>query len=341
MSSPPPPTSVRAELLKLKAVIGSGEELNWTLAQDTALFKALETFSADFERRTSQLAASLDDFGLDVARAHVKLSNASNELSALSRTQFMEHRVYEEAADDTAADETPAASIVQAPKTEEEQQAALVRECASLVQLGLNAMGAFPLDDEELEDEAAAPPLPGHSYVDLALPFVIGTPEFLADDTCGLFEPDERETMRTTMETGAEGDEDGTEESEEDEEDDEEDEEVEDEEELAASRGRQPPMRAGRDSEDDEESDDDYDDDFDDSESAVRRPTPAIACPHAGPPRSPSRSQLRRLCPSPELTGCAVQLQLTRAALPSPKLTLCVCVCARARARALCHRLPP
>ena len=227
MSSEVPPagagSSPRDALLRLK-----GQVSRWTLAQDAELYKALEAFSSSFEARAAAAAASVDELSLEITRAQIKLNTAANELSALSRTQFMEHRVYEE---DGVPEQEEAAAASEVPPvampSEAEREAALVRECANLVQAGLTAMASFPLDDEEPEDAAAAmlPPIPGHSYADLALPFVIGTPEFLADDTCGLYDPEERETARTTVDAGGDPDR-----------DDDDDDEDEEEEDTAASR---------------------------------------------------------------------------------------------------------
>lgn len=182
----------------------------WTLAQDAMLAKALAGFGLRVQRRSNELEATVADFGLEIARAQARLSTAANELTVLSRTQFMEHRVDPDEEDETLADADPAtaapgATPVASPPllSEEEQQAAIVRDAAKIVREGIAAMKAFPLPGAE--DDAADVSLPAHSYDELVLPFVIGTTEFLANDKCGLFEWEERETMRTTEVTGAPG----------------------------------------------------------------------------------------------------------------------------------------
>ena len=79
--------AVAEQLKRLRPYAGS-----WTLAQDTALAKVLQDFSTRLESRTRSVEALVEDFGAQIARAEVRLSNASNELNMLSRSQFLEHR---------------------------------------------------------------------------------------------------------------------------------------------------------------------------------------------------------------------------------------------------------
>ena len=237
---------------------------NWTMAQDAALAKALEGFAAKFEDKLRVADESMAEFGLNLSRAEVRLANAANGLRALSRTQFLEHRVYDE--EEPAAPEEGPAVAEPVPKTEAEQQAALVRDCTALVKGGLHFIASFPLSLDAEEDENAAVPvaavLPGHSFDELELPFVIGTPEFLANDSGGLFEYGERRTLRTTEGTGQADPE----------EEDGDDEDDADEDENRATGD------AGTDEEDEEEeeeegeSDDENDEDWDEETDA--EPTP-------------------------------------------------------------------
>ncbi|KOO34263.1 hypothetical protein Ctob_009006, partial [Chrysochromulina tobinii] len=146
---------------------------DWTMAQDAALAKALEGFAAKFEDKLRVADESMAEFGLNLSRAEVRLANAANGLRALSRTQFLEHRVYDE--EEPAAPEEGPAAAEPVPKTEAEQQAALVRDCTALVKGGLHLIASFPLSLDAEEDENAAVPvaavLPGHSFDELVLPF--------------------------------------------------------------------------------------------------------------------------------------------------------------------------
>ena len=132
----------------------------------------------------------------------------------------MEHRVYDDdrpmpspyvsARGDAAADEGAAGGAVGDARamgldddaTDAEKEAARVLEYSALVASGMQAMAAFPLDEPEedtggegggggLYTTSAGAAGGELSYPEIALPFVIGTPEFLADDMCGLFAEDE------------------------------------------------------------------------------------------------------------------------------------------------------
>ena len=147
----------------------------------------------------------------------------------LNPDQFMEHRVYDDdrpmpspyvsARGDAAADEGAAGGAVGDARamgldddaTDAEKEAARVLEYSALVASGMQAMAAFPLDEPEEDTRGegggaglyttSAGAAGGElSYPEIALPFVIGTPEFLADDMCGLFAEDEaRGPLTLTM----------------------------------------------------------------------------------------------------------------------------------------------
>ena len=320
------------QLKRLKPHVDS-----WTLAQDTALAKALHDFSLKLDDRTQSVAAAVDSFGLRLTRAQVRLSNAANELSTLSRTQFLEHRVYDEEApteEDESAERTNGGA--EPERSEAAQQEALVRECSAFAQLGIKAIAAYPMT--EPEDVPPAADIAATSYLDLPLPFVIGTPEFLANDTCGLFEPDERDTMRTTMETGAAGEEEEDDDDDDDDADagDDDDEEVDADDDEAALAG----IAEDDEDEDDEDDEDDSEDDEDDEgDSLVRaaRTAPARQRGLRASRALPSRGCCHRVACTPGAAAClagsrglsplAIRPARCRAGVPShPALT-------RARAR--------
>eukprot|EP00966_Prymnesium_polylepis_P141318 3263690-Prymnesium_polylepis.1 len=191
LTVPTPTLVVRDELTKLRSA--SSE---WMLAQDTSLQKVLEQISARVEQRQKEVEGSLGQFALDVEHARTRLSNVVNDFDALSYTQFMEHRVYDEEAPSAEESAEPAA-LTNGMGGAEEDQAALVAEYSSLVKAGLEALSAFPMPDDDV-DPAANGDVPGGAakwaglqFGELALPFVIGTPEFQSNDNCGLFAADE------------------------------------------------------------------------------------------------------------------------------------------------------
>ena len=218
--------AVADELKQLRSQTAS-----WTMAQDTALARAMSAFAAKLDRRLQSVGAAVDNFALSIERSQVRLSNAANELSALSRTQFLEQRVYDE---EEPSPPEVCAKVEPPQKSEEEQQTALVHDCAKLAQAGIRAIEQFPLatDTDEVEGAVVpnAPVIPEYSYDELALPFVIGTPEFLANDNCGIFEHDERDTMRTTVNDGTRLDEDDDDDDDDDEDDEDNDDEDDEEE---------------------------------------------------------------------------------------------------------------
>ena len=225
--------SFKDELTKLKAHAGT-----WTLQQDATLKAAMEAFAAKTKKRMDDCLFSVEEFGNELDCAHVRLSHASNTLYALSQTQFIEHRV----AADPEEEEPAAAPTAEPPPkkelTEDEQQAKMMAECKALVMAGLDAMAMYPMPEDLDDDDDDGRNLngngaddgdgvyyrpdptkikPDYGFIDRPLPFVIGTPEFLADDTCGLYDPEARETIRTTADGGTL---DGMEEEDDDDDDD-------------------------------------------------------------------------------------------------------------------------
>ena len=303
----------RQELLKLRSSAGT-----WTLAQDDALSKALDSFGTSMDKRMSDAVTGVETLGLELSRAQVQLSNAANELSALSRSQFMEHRVHEEDASLSDLDGTTGeqkAAAPPAPKSEEEMQAALLKDCRTMVEAGLNAMAAFPLIEADDAEESSA--LPGHSYVELALPFVIGTPEFNANDTCGLYEQEERETLRTTAATEAQDD--G---EDDDDDDDDEEEEEEGSEEESEEEDDDDSVREGQRMSLDLANGDDDDDDDDESEEE-------------------GDDDDERSSDESDATDGTLTVRLAVPALPPLRLSPCRGPCARARMRSYDWSIPP
>ena len=184
---------LRAALLKLRT-----QSNDWTLSEDAKLEVCMRTFQKRLEQRAGQLERSVLEFGLDIERTHARLGNVFNAFDGLSHSQFMEHRVCDEGDAASKAD-APAEAIIPAEhaamglvdEADPRHQAALVREYTQLVAAGLHAAHAFPLEEPDDDAPEAPPPpaaVPGAlAYPEVDLPFVIGTPEFLADDLCGLF----------------------------------------------------------------------------------------------------------------------------------------------------------
>lgn len=195
------PQSVRDELMQLRDASSQ-----WCLAHDVALQNVIEQISRRINQRQKQVEFNLGLFSLDVERASTRLANVINDFHALSYTQFMEHRVYDEdppvALDklDPPTKERPLDNHAQA----EDDPAILVSEYAALVRNGLQALASFSMPGDAPNELAPPCTLSELSYPEVALPYVIGTPEFQMDDRCGIFAMDERQLNHhtTSMLTG-------------------------------------------------------------------------------------------------------------------------------------------
>jgi hypothetical protein len=148
----------------------------WSLHWDQQLLAYITQRSASLTLHTKKLQDSLDDLEHDANCSEIRLKNAFNQFLMLSNTQFIENRVYEE--DDPLEDVTPT-------ETESTEAAAspastpVMELYGRALSLGMEAMKMFTLM-EDGEDFAI------DVYNERPLPFVIGSKDFLEDETLGL-----------------------------------------------------------------------------------------------------------------------------------------------------------
>ncbi|KAF4039658.1 Nucleoporin FG repeat region [Phytophthora infestans] len=184
------------------------EVANWTLHSDHDLHAYLKRYSADLFARTKDLEDSVRDIAAEADSAHVRLKNTFNQFLMLSNNQFIENRVYDEEQEDffgaeggqTAVDkqepdkekeEQPAESSVTAESKETGPKAAaesIVNKYRSALDMGMEAMKLFVMMDDE--DDTSETSSQFDTVLDIynerPLPFIIGTREFLEDETLGL-----------------------------------------------------------------------------------------------------------------------------------------------------------
>ncbi|TDH67905.1 hypothetical protein CCR75_004348 [Bremia lactucae] len=183
------------------------EVTNWTLHSDRDLHSYLKRFSADLFARTKDLDDSVRNIALEADSAHVRLKNTLNAFLLLSNNQFIENRVYDEEQEDfMITDDSSVELKTQQEENEHERTepnnggmepkentkataASIVNKYRSALEMGFEAMKLFVMMDEEEDDERDASS-PFETVLDIynerPLPFIIGTRDFLEDDTLGL-----------------------------------------------------------------------------------------------------------------------------------------------------------
>ncbi|CAI5725234.1 unnamed protein product [Peronospora destructor] len=185
------------------------EVSNWTLQSDHILHAFLKRYSTDLFARTKQLENRVRDIAAEADSAHVRLKNTFNQFLMLSNNQFMENRVYDEEQEDffnvetnetipekqevdTNVDKTKIEigdDQVASEKRVETATESIVTKYRSALDMGLEAMKLFVMMDED-EEEKSEILSPFETVLDIynerPLPFIIGTREFLDDETLGL-----------------------------------------------------------------------------------------------------------------------------------------------------------
>ena len=191
----------------LQDVLSTEKTNDWCLLYDNELQQYLKDFSSRFFSKTKTLQDSLDGLCSVTSGAEVRLNNALNQFLMLSNTQFIENRVYDEDDQDlespvaTAGDTTDEDPQVEEatsettpnPRSSSSSAIAVVDKYRNALDMGLQAMKLFAmLDDDESMDEKDDPAKATEFeqaldiYNERPLPFIIGTREFLEDDTLGL-----------------------------------------------------------------------------------------------------------------------------------------------------------
>ncbi|ETI46615.1 hypothetical protein F443_09009 [Phytophthora nicotianae P1569] len=184
------------------------EVANWTLHSDHDLHAYLKRYSADLFARTKDLEDSVRDIAAEADSAHVRLKNTFNQFLMLSNNQFIENRVYDEEQEDFFGVEggQTTAEKQETDKEKEEQAAeasvttenkengpkaaaeSIVNKYRSALDMGMEAMKLFVMmDDEDDKSETSSQfDTVLDIYNERPLPFIIGTREFLEDETLGL-----------------------------------------------------------------------------------------------------------------------------------------------------------
>nr|CCA21254.1 conserved hypothetical protein [Albugo laibachii Nc14] len=175
----------------------SKEAHQWTLHSDRELHLYLRSYSGSLIGRIKSLEDSVRQLSTQADRSNVRLRNTLNQFLLLSDSQFIENRVYDEEQDEFSSNVTvktdeklieesekePENSQIKAPPPGEESIASKYRKA---LEMGMEAMKLFAIydDDEETSEPNFDTVL--DIYNERPLPFIIGSREFLEDDTLGL-----------------------------------------------------------------------------------------------------------------------------------------------------------
>ncbi|KAJ0397508.1 hypothetical protein P43SY_005634 [Pythium insidiosum] len=206
------PPAARSSSEALQAL---AKEVNkWTLHSDRELHLFLKSYSAELFERTKTLENQVRDVAMEADAAHVRLRNTFNQFLMLSNNQFIENRVYDEEQGEEFGAETvnapttatgeenasgssdPATASTAAPETaadsnvkEKSSGDSVVTKYRSALEKGLEAMKLFATLDDDESDTSSQFDTVLDIYNERPLPFIIGTREFLEDETLGLGAP--------------------------------------------------------------------------------------------------------------------------------------------------------
>ncbi|DAZ92755.1 TPA: hypothetical protein N0F65_000580, partial [Lagenidium giganteum] len=191
----------------------------WTLHSDYELHVFLKNYSANLFMRTKQVEDSVRDIAMAADTAHVRLKNTFNEFLMLSNNQFIENRVYDEEQEDFGLGDTASTSQATPAGTAEGDSSntsntvataeaegaaaatastdgaaktsggdSVVNKYRSALDMGMEAMKLFALldDEDDRSDTSSQFDTVLDIYNERPLPFIIGTREFLEDETLGL-----------------------------------------------------------------------------------------------------------------------------------------------------------
>uniref|UniRef100_K3WFI5 FAM21/CAPZIP domain-containing protein n=1 Tax=Globisporangium ultimum (strain ATCC 200006 / CBS 805.95 / DAOM BR144) TaxID=431595 RepID=K3WFI5_GLOUD len=214
---PPPPVAPPPADSKPPAASSDAKTLadlakevsNWTLHSDRELHGFLKQYSSELFARTKHLEDTVRDIAMDADSASVRLMNTFNQFLMLSNSQFIENRVYDEEQEEFMGVENSVANpSASTGKTEEGGDAngteaatakteaantaksaeSVVTKYRTALEMGLEAMKLFAMldDDDDTSDTSSQFDTVLDIYNERPLPFIIGTREFLEDETLGL-----------------------------------------------------------------------------------------------------------------------------------------------------------
>ncbi|KAI9910362.1 hypothetical protein PsorP6_010974 [Peronosclerospora sorghi] len=188
------------------------DSAKWTLHSDHELHTYLQRYSTEFFARTKDLENQMRDLAAETDAAHVRLKNTLNEFLMLSNNQFVENRVYDEEQEEVVT--TTRGENEGAERHDKEQEQgdgtsggayangkaaeppgateSIVNKYRSALEMGMEALKLFVLLDDDEDDKSDKSDTSSHVdtvldiYNERPLPFIIGTREFLEDETLGL-----------------------------------------------------------------------------------------------------------------------------------------------------------
>ncbi|XP_046683967.1 WASH complex subunit 2-like [Homalodisca vitripennis] len=172
----------------------------WSLAADTQLLTYMQQFSQKLLSETHSTLKALDSLESEVATTCVEVSNIGSRFWALSDTQFVENRVYDD--DDVIS---PTSPISAQGIAKEDTENLVIQRLNEAINNGIQVLDSkFEVvqvvssdsdDDEDSSPHSGVLLKPVNRYKDRPLPHLIGSAEFHSDHTLGLRDlPSDEET---------------------------------------------------------------------------------------------------------------------------------------------------
>ena len=170
------------------------DSTSWSLASDDALLRVLQDVSQNILSRSAQLLDKMDKLALRAASVQTQLDTAHNKFLGLSNVKFIEARVYDDAEDSAASEDTdqPGGGGGDTTMTEEEIVTEALKQGIDLV---TTAFDKVQIQDSESESEDETEKQyyvlqPINKYHLRQLPAIIGSSEWFDDDNIGLADED-------------------------------------------------------------------------------------------------------------------------------------------------------
>lgn len=169
-----------------------GNAANWTLAEDSKLCTLLSDLSDSLASHVKDASDAVECAASAATRASVRVSNLNNRLSSFSNDQFIESRVYDETFHASAAVEVPKEKSISECQDETlENMRQAVALGFDVIKKQFKRIEMRPEDFDEDDDPTFVPePVfePFDSHLSRPLPFVIGTTEWTASPSAGIYE---------------------------------------------------------------------------------------------------------------------------------------------------------
>lgn len=163
------------------------ERKKWSLGSDVDLLNRLETFSQNLLGRTCSILRNIDDFEKDLKVARLDVKTLSNTFEAVSDTQFVENRVYDEEEDVLPSYQGKEKDVPIATNINEKLEIAL-KTCSDILESKFEAV-SIPVSDSDDDTDISNSEvifIPKNKYKSRPLPHLIGGEEFYNDDSLGL-----------------------------------------------------------------------------------------------------------------------------------------------------------